>query len=169
MMVLTTGKHPMLTTRTASPLEAEEPPSIYPDPVPARVRLGHLTLFNDNDAFLQAFESSIEMYYEDEQEYEQRTRTVQDLCRELLEILTSPDLEMEVSERLGFAAGRIAGLLNPDLAETHPGIKTLEALSRKCEVLYPGPNQVSLYIGAAHKAACIDTVPIEGLSVQNNR
>jgi hypothetical protein len=162
MMILTNGAHPVLTTPATSALEAEEQ-SIFPDPTPARVRLGHLTLINDNEAFMQAFASSIEMYYEDEQEYEQRTRTVQDLCRELLEILTAPDIEMELSWRLGFAAGRIAGLLNPDLAEAHPRIDTLETLSRKCAVLYPGPNKLSMYIGAAHKAACIDTVPLEGL------
>jgi len=65
--------------------------------------------------------------------------------------------------RVGFIAGQIAGLLNPDLVETDPRQSLLESLTRKCEVMYPGPEQWSIYTRAIQKAACIDTVSIEGL------
>ncbi len=154
--------HPVLATRSVFPLQEERQPR-YAEPLPARATLGHVTLINDNEAFFQGLNSSIEMYFEDEEEYEQRTRTANDLCQELLEILTELDAEVPLSWRLGFALGRIAGLLNPDLAETNPRMSCLEALSHKCEVMYPGPEQWSMYTRAIHKAACIDTVPIEGL------
>jgi hypothetical protein len=163
MILLKNRRNPVLATLSASPLEEEEQYH-YPEPMPDRVQVGHVTLINDNDEFLQAFDSGIMSYYEDTDEYEQQTRTAQDIFKDLLEALTTDDPDMTLSWRLGFAAGRIAGLLNPDLAEAYR-FRPLDSLSRKCAVLYPGPSEWSMYSRAIHKAACIDNVPLEGLPV----
>jgi hypothetical protein len=93
-------------------------------------------------------------------DYQQRQMTAQNLLTTLLEAFY--DHDVSPTWRVGFIAGQIAGLLNPDLAEADR-FSCLESLTRKCEVLYPGPEQWSIYTRAIHKAACIDNVPIEGL------
>lgn len=132
-------------------------------PAPKNVVLGHVTLTNDNEVFLRAFDTGMTCYYDTD--YDRRRMTAQELYDDLLETLCVDDEEMSLTWRLGFIAGYIAGLLNPDLSEIALPLSFLEALSRKCEVLYPGPERRSIYSRAIHKAACIDNVPIEGLPV----
>jgi hypothetical protein len=145
------------TTSSVSSFDQEEK-TIFISPMPKRVILGHVTLTNDHEEFLQAFDAGMECYYE--VDYEQRHLTAQELLATLLE--TFYDSGTSPAWRVGFIAGQIAGLLNPDLAEADRFI-CLDALTRKCQVMYPGPEQWSIYTRAIHKAACIDNVPIEGL------
>jgi hypothetical protein len=141
----------------ASSVQPEEP-TTFLSPMPKRVVFGHVTLTNDHEEFLQAFDAGMECYCEID--YQQRHLTAQELLTTLLE--TFYDDDTSPAWRVGFIAGQIAGLLNPDLAEADRFI-CLESLTRKCEVMYPGPEQWSIYTRAIHKVACIDNVPIEGL------
>lgn len=135
-----------------------EEQTTFISPMPKCVVLGHVTLANNHEEFLQAFDAGMECYCEID--YQQRHLTAQNLLSDLLE--TFYDHDTSPAWRVGFIAGQIAGLLNPDLAEADR-FTCLESLTRKCEVMYPGPEQWSIYTRAIHKAACIDNVPIEGL------
>jgi hypothetical protein len=62
MILLNRRPHPVLATRSVFPLQEEKQPR-YAEPLPARATLGHVTLINDNEAFFQGLNSSIEMYF----------------------------------------------------------------------------------------------------------
>jgi hypothetical protein len=145
----------MQVSAVVSPLPQEEQ-TTFISPMPQQVVLGHITLTNDCEEFLQGFEGGIEAYCEGD--YERTTMTAQELLRDLAETIQD---DTPLPWRLGFIAGQIAGLLNPDIADTSGRQSCLEVLSRKCQVLYPGPDHMSNYVRRLHQAADIETLPVE--------
>jgi hypothetical protein len=143
-----------VSTIVSSPPQEEETTFIHP--MPQQVVLGHVTLTNDCEEFLQGFEGGIQAYCEGD--YERTAMTAQELLNDLVETIQD---DTPLIWRLGFIAGGIAGLLNPDIADTHTHHSCVEVLSRKCKVLYPGPDHMSSYVQTVHQAAGIETLPVE--------
>jgi hypothetical protein len=125
--------------------------------MPNHVTFGHLTLTNDHEEFLQGVDAGIESSCEIG--YETQQMTAQELLHDLGETIC--DAGTSLAWRLGFIAGEVAGMLNPDLAEMRSGISCLEVLTRKCQVLYPGPGLVSTYLHALHQATGFDLMDVE--------
>lgn len=137
-------------------LASHEQHSPFLSQMPKQVVFGHVTLTNDQEGFLQGIDAGIECYCE--ADYAQQQMSAQMLLNNLFRTLHS---DTPLAWRLGFIAGNIAGLLNPDIAKTSTSQSCLEVLSRKCKVLYPGPEQLSSYTRFLHQAAGIETVPVE--------
>ena len=129
----------------------------FVSPMPRQVTFGHLTLTNDQEAFLQAFDAGMQSYYE--LDYEKQQMTAQALLNDLLETIHCEDTPL--AWRLGFIAGEIAGILNPDIAVTEAHTPCLEVLTRKCQALYPGPELVSTYLHALYQAIGLDLIEVE--------
>jgi hypothetical protein len=146
----------MQVSTTVSPLSQEEQ-TTFLSLMPKQVVLGHVTLTNDCEEFLHGINGGIMAYCEID--YERTEMTAQELLKDLTE--TIQDKSCSLAWRLGFIAGQIAGLLNPDIADTKEAQSCIEILSRKCKALYPGPEHVSSIVRRLHEAAGIETLPVE--------
>ncbi|MGH2479511.1 MAG: hypothetical protein ACRDHW_07655, partial [Ktedonobacteraceae bacterium] len=92
-----------------SPAHAEEtPPFLFP--MPNQFDLGHVTLTNDCEEFVQGIDGGIESYFDSD--YLQTTMTAQALLNDMRETLAEDGTSLDW--RLGFLIGRMVGLLNPD-------------------------------------------------------
>ncbi|HLI90813.1 MAG TPA: hypothetical protein VKV37_19135 [Ktedonobacteraceae bacterium] len=128
----------MQVSPVVSPLVQEEP-TTFISPMPEQVVLGHTTLTNDCEEFLHGINGGIMAYCEID--YERTEMTAQELMKDLAETLQ--DKSTSLTWCLGFITGQIAGLLNPDIADTKEPQSCVEVLSRKCQALYPGPDHIS--------------------------
>ncbi len=147
----------MQLSSVALPL-LQEKPKTYINRMPEQIVLGHVTLTNDCEEFLQGLDAGMMCYCETD--YERTQMTARELLSDLRETM-EPDGDLSLPWRLGFLAGQVAGLLNPDLAETTDIHSFVEVLSRKCKVLYPGPDRISGYVRRLHEIAGIETLPEE--------
>jgi hypothetical protein len=108
--------------------------------VPDHLHFGQVTVINDQREFLAAVEDGIDSYCR--HHIEEKQVSAQDLLNMLVQIIEEdqdPHTSQPVSyaERLGFNVGKIAGLLNPDLADPYyENLTFLEALSCKCKEEY---------------------------------
>jgi hypothetical protein len=129
-------------------------------PMPAQVVLGHLTLHNDCEEFLQALDAGMECYYggDYKQVTMQASALLQDLQSNLEDEEDEEDDKSSLAWRLGFIMGKVFGLLNPDLALTSPRLPYLDVLSRKGQALYPAPSRLSAHIQVVHQQAGIQAV-----------
>lgn len=132
--------------------EEQEEYTTFVIPMPKHITFGHVTLTNDQEEFLQGFDTGMQCYCEID--YEKQQMTAKALMHDLREAIL--DEEISLVWRLGFMAGEIAGMLNPDIARTESETSYLEVLTRKCQVLYPGPGQVSTHLQAIHQATGLD-------------
>jgi hypothetical protein len=126
-------------------------------PMPAQVALGHLRVSNDCEEFLQALDAGMMCYYE--RDYKQETMQASAFLQDLLTNLADEgNEENSLAWRLGFIVGKVLGLLNPDLDDISCQECWLEALSHKCQTLYPAPSRLSTHIQAVHQQAGIQAV-----------
>jgi hypothetical protein len=108
--------------------------------VPDHVHLGRVTVINNQREFFEAVEDGIASYCE--LSLDKMQMSAQDILDLLVEIIKEdrdPVTNQPVSyaERLGFIFGKIAGLLNPDLADpSYDNLTFLQALSSKCKDSY---------------------------------
>jgi hypothetical protein len=142
---------------TVVSLLPQEKRTTYISPMPKQIILGHTTLTNDSEEFVHGINGGIMAYCEID--YEHTQMAAQELLRDLVETLQ--DKSTPFAWRLGFIVGQVAGLLNPDIADTSEDQSCIEVLSRRCKVLYPGPDQISSYVRTLHEAAGIETVSAE--------
>jgi hypothetical protein len=131
----------MQVSMIVSPLSSEEQ-TPFLDPMPQQIVLGHTTVTNECEEFVQGLNGGIQSYCEID--YERTAMTAQDLMNDLL--ATLQDQHTPLAWRLGFLAGQVAGFLTPEIAETGMSQSCVEVLSRKCKLLYPGPDALSSFI-----------------------
>ena len=98
-------------------------------PMPAQLVLGHVTLTNDQEEFLQGvdggMESSYELYHEPQQ------MSAQALLTDFLETLSRGDTPL--AWRVGFLLGEMIGLFRLNLDEQDPSLSYLEAFAHFCQ------------------------------------
>jgi hypothetical protein len=91
----------MQVSTVVSPCPQEEQ-GTFISPMPQQVVLGHITVTNDQEEFLQALDAGIEAYCEDDYSFA-TTITAQDLLNDLLETLQD---DTPLAWRLGFISQR---------------------------------------------------------------
>jgi len=120
-----------------STLAVEPTPKTF---VPDHVQFGHVTVINNQREFLEAVEDGLDSYCR--HHLNEKQVSAQALLNMLVQIIEEdqdPLTNQPVSyaQRLGFIVGKIAGLLNPDLADPYyENLIFLEALSCKCKEQY---------------------------------
>ncbi len=104
-----------------------EDPLPFIHPIPAQLVFGHVTLLNDEEAFLQGLECG--MQFSSEWYHEPQQLSAHVVFTNLLDTLAIKRIPR--AWRLGFCIGEVIGLLHPDLEPQDPAHSYLEALAQR--------------------------------------